>query len=323
MPENCQSKTFKTSIGGQALIEGLLMVGPEKRAMAVRLPDSQIHLEYLPQSSALPIEKIPFLRGSVKLFRQMKVGIGALYRSADLAEEAELRKTEEAAGGQKEKKSFSERNPQLFYTLTTVLALVISVLVFVLLPNAAADLIRRTAKLPPRPSFGWQFLLNLIEGILRIFLFIGYMALTRRSRDLKRVWQYHGAEHKTISCYEARQELSVENVRRFSRFHPRCGTSFLFQVMIVSIILFSLTGWHETWINVLIRLLLIPLVAGISYEIIHWSGQSDHPLAHWLSKPGLSLQRLTTAEPDDGMLEVAITALEAVLPEDQGVSDRW
>lgn len=419
-----------------------MMIGPEKKALAVRLPSGEIKLEMLPQGKASRIEKIPFLRGSVKLVRQMVLGIKAMYRSADLSEileedadepaavegshaaercevemnipeqetsssattaevsdsetgacceaeqliseqdsepddgaenaskashddgviiqtEASLcstqapaegenkaeetpssfhsaapseeNQTSEAAEGTEDdpktpeksekKASWLDRHPDVFMAFTTVLALGLSVLLFFLLPNAITEGLRRLFALDSPTNFGGQFVLNLVEGALRIAIFVIYLALTRRQKEIKRVWMYHGSEHKTIACYEAGEELTVENVSTKSRFHPRCGTSFMFLVMFVAILVFSLVGWYSPLINALLRVLLLPVIAGISYEIIKWAGRSDSCLASWISKPGLLLQRLTTAEPDAAIIEVAIVAMKAVIPGDQ--SDRW
>ena len=187
--------------------------------------------------------------------------------------------------------------------------------IFILLPNLLISFIRQWTGLGNITS-------NLAEGLIRITLFISYLALANRLQEMRRVWMYHGAEHKTIACYEAQQPLTVENVRRYSRFHPRCGTAFLFLVILISIIVFSLIGWWGRWINLLIRFALVPLVAGIAYEIIRLAGRYDNRITRAISKPGIWMQRLTTAEPDDTMLEVAIAALEAVRPM-RANSDRW
>lgn len=322
---NQDSCKYKTSIGGQALIEGLMMIGPQKRALAVRKPSGEIVLEYLDNAKVWAIEKIPFLRGSVKLIRQMVLGIKAMFRSADLSEILEDEKTEPDKLPDTEEKakkpSFTERYPNVFMGFTTLIALGAAILLFGLLPNGVAEIMRRIFQIPEKPGIGWQLGLNFIEGVVRIFVFVGYLYLTRQNKEIKRVWQYHGSEHKTIACYEAGKELTVENVRGFSRLHPRCGTSFMFLVMIVAMIVLSLTGWHSAAVNVVIRLLLLPVIAGISYEIIRWAGKSDSKLADLISRPGLALQNLTTAEPDDSMIEVAVTAMKAVIPDDQ--SDAW
>ncbi len=361
-----------------------MMIGPEKKALAVRRPSGEIKLEMLPQGKASRIEKIPFLRGSVKLVRQMVLGIKAMYRSADLSEILEEDANEPAPSEEshaaeiaeqsedkenrvaevaecseverdtleqetaspatstevfdsetascceaspkipeksKKKAGWLDRHPDVFMAFTTVLALGLSVLLFFLLPNAITEGLRRLFAFNSPTDFGGQFALNLVEGALRIAIFVIYLALTRRQKEIKRVWMYHGSEHKTIACYEAGEQLTVENVSTKSRFHPRCGTSFMFLVMFVAILVFSLVGWYSPLINALLRVLLLPVIAGISYEIIKWAGRSDSRLAAWVSKPGLLLQRLTTAEPDAAIIEVAIVAMKAVIPGDQ--SDRW
>jgi uncharacterized protein YqhQ len=197
-----------------------------------------------------------------------------------------------------------------------------SVGLFILLPSFITSFIVQLTGLSQMKGAGSIVLKNLIEGAIRIAIFISYLALASRMKDIRRVWMYHGAEHKTIACYEDHQDLIVDNVRLYSRFHPRCGTAFMFIVIIVSIIVFSFVGWWDRWLNLLIRFALVPLVAGIAYEIIRLAGRYDNWLTRAIAAPGLWLQRLTTAEPDDSMLEVAITALQAVLPE-QTQSDQW
>ncbi len=315
--KTCQKAT---TIGGQALIEGLMMIGPDKQALAVRRADGEIVVEYLSRKEPLKIESIPFLRGSVRLVRQMVLGMKALFRSVDLSEEGEVIRGEDKP---EEKKGFLDRNPEVFYGLMTVVALLMSVGLFILLPNVITDLIRWAVGIDAaNMSRGTEFVLTLVEGVIRVVILLGYLWITRQGEDIKRVWQYHGSEHKTIACYEAQAPLTVENVRRFSRFHPRCGTSFIFLVVIVSVIVLAFVGWHHPLLNILFRLLLLPVIAGISFELIRWSGRSDSAVARWVSLPGLYLQRLTTEEPDDSMIEVAIMAMEAVLPEDPD-ADIW
>jgi uncharacterized protein YqhQ len=319
----------KTTIGGQALIEGLMMIGPETRALAVRLPDGSIKLEKSSLDKVDGPASWLFVRGCVRLFRQLVSGTRALLRSAELADEPapaheeEEKEAEADKPGQNRKKSrlaeawqgFWQKHDELILYGSVILGLLFSVGLFMLLPNLITSLVRQWIGLG-------NILSNLLEGLIRISLFILYLALANRMADMRRVWMYHGAEHKAIACYEARLPLTVENVRKFSRFHARCGTAFLFLVIIISIIIFSLTGWWGRWLNLLIRFALVPLVAAIAYEIIRLSGRYDNKLTRAISRPGLWLQRLTTAEPDDSMLEVAITALEAVRPQTLA-SDRW
>ena len=328
----------KTLIGGQAVLEGLMMMGPEKTALAVRQMDGVIKLEYMPSGpAASKAAGIPFVRGSVRLFRQMVVGVKALLRSADLLEEGETLAGNESNGettGEsaapvpeipvaavpEKKKSKDPTNLTIY--LSAAIGILVGIGLFMLLPNLLVGFIRKVTPLGDLTGFGATLIMNLIEGVIRIALFVGYVALTSRQKDIRRVWMYHGAEHKTISCYEHGLPLTVENIRPFSTRHPRCGTAFLFVVMIVSILLFTFAGWYSGIINLLIRFALVPLVAGIAYEIIRWSGRHDNKLSRMISMPGMAMQRLTTREPDDDMLEVAIMAMEAVIPETPS-SDEW
>lgn len=305
----------KTSIGGQALIEGLMMIGPEKKAMACRLPNGEIKVEYLNMRPPYKLEKVPLIRGCIRLVRQMSLGMRAMMRSAELSELTEGEKDEQ---GKVKKQGFLDRHPQLMLALSVVISLVLTVVTFILLPNILAEGLRRLLNWQAPLSWQHQFALNLVEGVLRIVVFIGYLALSGLNKQIHRVWQYHGSEHKTIACYEARQELTVENVRKMSRLHPRCGTSFMLLVMIVAVIVMSCVGWQSAWLNVLYRILLLPLIAGVSYEIIRQAGAHDTALwSRIISGPGLKMQLLTTAEPDDSMLEVSIAAMQAVLPADE------
>lgn len=328
----------KTTIGGQALIEGLLMIGPVKRAMAVRQADGSIHEEELAPVRLSLAAKIPFVRGSVRLFRQLVSGTKALLRSAELADDSSTPDDEppvdNATGDQPVKRpsliqkagaaldAWLTRHSDVMLYVSASLGILFSVMLFILLPNALTSLIGRFSGLTAENGRQEAILFNLIEGLIRITIFVGYLALTSRIKDIRRVWMYHGAEHKTIACYEAGETLTVEHAGKYSRFHPRCGTAFLFIVILVSIIVFSLVGWRGFWLNLLIRFALVPVVAGIAYEILRLAGRYDNRLTRAVSAPGLWLQRFTTAEPDDGMLEVAITAMNAVRP-DSEQSDAW
>ncbi|NLO36158.1 MAG: DUF1385 domain-containing protein [Clostridiaceae bacterium] len=316
----------KTTIGGQALIEGLMMIGPEKKAMAVRLADGTIAVEAMPMVAFSGLANWPFVRGGIRLFRQLVSGTKALLRSAELADdETQPEQSPEAKPGKIGQRidAFLGRHPQLMLYGSATVGILFSVALFILLPNLLTSGISQLTGLGREgASRGTTVLLNLIEGLIRIGLFIGYLALANRMKEIQRVWMYHGAEHKTIACYEAQQPMTVDNARAFSRFHPRCGTAFLFLVILISIIIFTLVGWWGRWLNLLIRFALVPLVAGIAYEIIRLAGRYDNALTRAISTPGLWLQRLTTAEPDDSMLEVAIAALDAVRPM-RIDSDRW
>lgn len=305
--KNNYTEQRKTTIGGQALIEGLMMIGPDKRAMAIRDPNGEIVLEYLEKSRTNKIEHIPFLRGPVRIFKQLILGTKALMRSAEIAEPED------------EDEENTITQAALYFSV--VISIFFSVFLFMILPGVITDLIR-TGIGVVADTRGISLLLTMLEGLIRVAIFILYLWLVSRMDDIKRVWQYHGAEHKTIACYEAQMPLTVENIRNFTRFHPRCGTSFLFLVMIVSIIVLAFIGWRSRLINFIVRLLLLPFISAITYEIIRLVGRYDNVVTRAISKPGLAMQRLTTAEPDDSMLEVAIVAMEAVIPDVDG-SDEW
>lgn len=312
----------KTAIGGQALIEGLLMIGPSERAMVNRLPDGSLYMETHPVRPRPRLSRIPIVRGATGIFAQLRIGMAAMMKSAELQEEAPPQEDATTAQDEVGKAPAARSGGQLAMTLTLVASLLIGVAFFILLPNLLVGFGLRLIGVS-RTGFAMSFASNLIEAFVRIAILLGYMLLVRRLPDIYRVWQYHGAEHKTIACYEAGAPLEVEQVAAFSRFHPRCGTSFLFIIVFVSAILFALTGWHGIVINLLIRLALIPLVAGLAYEILRFSGRhAETWYGRLLAAPGLALQRLTTAEPDGPQIEVAIAAMTAVLPKD-GQSDDW
>lgn len=304
----------KTSIGGMALLEGIMMIGPEKKSIAVRKPDGEIDITTEPLAYNKKIRKIPLVRGVYGIFAQMVYGIKALLHAASFAD-LEDGDEEDAEPSKFEKwmdRKFGDKSFNVMIYFSVVIALLFSVGLFILLPNLLAGFI----------STGSTVVNNLIEGVIRVGIFFGYIVLVSKMSDIKRVWMYHGAEHKTISCYENNEELTVENARKYTTKHKRCGTSFLFIVLIVSVLIFSFTGWNSLLVNLAIRLLLLPVVAGISYEIIKFAGNSDGLFSRIASAPGLFFQRFTTKEPDDEMLEVAITAFKAVIPEEKG-TDKW
>ncbi|MFZ5596238.1 MAG: DUF1385 domain-containing protein [Bacillota bacterium] len=277
--------------GGQAVIEGVMMRGPEGRAIAVRLPSGDIAVDEKLIDSVLkkyPFLKWPFVRGVVALVESLVIGIEALSYSANQAvgEEEELSKTE--------------------IVLTIGFAFLLAAFLFVVLPTGAAHLMNKFVH--------GSFAQNLVEGFIRLGVFILYIWLIARMQDIKRVFQYHGAEHKVINAYEAGKELTVENVQPFSTFHPRCGTSFLLIVLVLSIFLFALLGEQVLWWRITSRLLLLPVLAGISYEALKLSARyADNFICRLLISPGRWLQALTTGEPDDSQVEVAIAALVGVL----------
>lgn len=312
-----------TSIGGQALIEGLMMMGPQNYAIAVRKPDGEIIVENRPTPKRSKFSKIPIVRGAVGLFKQMVVGLKALMFSAefvDLEVEEDKDKGPSKLDIFLEKlfgKLFGDKVQDALIYFSVILSLAFSVGLFMLLPNFIAGFLPLNKEVQSD-----KIILNLFEGVVRIVLFFSYIVLVSKLKDIKRVWQYHGAEHKTIHCYENEEELTVENIKKYSTRHPRCGTSFLFTVMIVSILVFSLTPWIGVWQNIVIRLLLLPLVAGLSYEIIKFAGRSESKLVGILNIPGLAFQRFTTDEPDDSQIEVAIEAMKSVLVKDRE-EDKW
>lgn len=320
----CKPKHI-TSIGGQALIEGLMMMGPNNIAIAVRKPDGEIIVEKRPLPKRSKFSKLPLIRGVVGLFKQMVVGIQALMFSAefvDLEVEEDEKKEPSKVDQFFEKflgKVFGNKLQDALIYISVVISLLFSVGLFILLPNFIAGLL----PLNRESSLG-VMLYNLVEGIVKIILFFSYIVLISKLNDIKRVWQYHGAEHKTIHCYENGEELTVENIQKYSTKHPRCGTSFLFTVMVVSILVFSFAGWYEeAWKNMIIRLLLLPVVAGISYEVIKFAGKSQSKIVQILNVPGLMFQNYTTKEPDDSMVEVAIEAMKGVLETTKEGEDKW
>ena len=312
--ENNQQEKFKTMIGGQALIEGIMMRGPEKQSIVVRAPEGLVvkteDLKLVAKKH--PILGWPLIRGVVNFGASMANGIKALMYSADFypEEEGEPSKFDQWL----EKKIGSEKMEQFVIYLSLVLGLGLAVGLFVLLPTFLAGLI---------PGLhGNYFVRNLVEGLLKIVLFMGYLILVSQMKDMKRVFSYHGAEHKTIRCYEAQLPLTVENVRPMTRKHPRCGTSFLMVVICISILVGAVIRVDNTLARMGIHLLLLPVIVAISYEFNRLVGRYDNWLTRILTAPGQWMQNFTTQEPDDFMIEVAIKALEEVLPSQEG-ADQW
>jgi len=302
-------KEFRTSIGGQALIEGIMMRGPKKQAAVVRTKDGLVtkveELKLLKER--FPIVGWVFIRGVVNFINSMTIGMSALMFSADQMPEDEQ---EEPTRFEKwiDKKFGSEKAEKVFITFAVILGIAFSVGLFILLPTFLAGFLSGL--------IDNRVLRNLSEGLLRIIIFILYLWLTTHLDQIKRVWAYHGAEHKAIWCYEKGLPLTVENVMKQPKSHPRCGTSFLFIVMIVSILVFSFTGWENLWMRIMFRLLLLPVVVAISYEIIKLAGRYSNVFTRIISAPGRALQGLTTREPDEEMVEVAIEAINLVIPTD-------
>lgn len=306
---------FRTSIGGQALIEGILMRGPVKEATVVRTADGLVTKVSEPHFIREKYKFLgwPFLRGIVVFTESLVYGVRALTYSASMLP-AEEQDQPSKFDKWVEEKLGSEKAEKLLIGVAVFLGICLSVGLFILLPTLLAGFVTNLTES--------SILRNLTEGVLRIIIFLLYMYFCTKSPDLKKVFQYHGAEHKSIFCYEKGLPLTVENVRPQSRFHPRCGTSFLFVVMIISIFVFSFVSWNNVWIRMAMRILLLPVVMGIAYEINRWAGRHDNWLSTALAAPGKALQRLTTAEPDDGMIECAIEALKLVIPEEKG-KDEW
>ncbi len=322
-----QQEKFKTMIGGQALIEGIMMRGPEKDAVVVRTKDGlQVDVKPRKVYKKGSIYRWPLIRGVVTFMDSQIAGVKALMQSADLSpeEQEEPSKLDQWL----ERKLGSKAFQNLLVSVAVFLGLAMSVGLFMILPMLAGDVLEI-----------WvdnNLLKHLLEGVVRIAIFVVYIALISRMKDMQRVFAYHGAEHKTIRCYEAGLPLTVENIREQTRLHPRCGTSFLLIVMILSIFLFSITtsllemipafeqidGIYDNLLMMGVKLLLLPLLVAISYEFNRIVGRHDNWLTRVLTAPGMWFQKFTTAEPDDSMIEVAVTAVEAVLPEQEG-ADRW
>lgn len=307
-------KEHITSIGGSAVMEGVMMRGPKEIATAVRKPDGEIELDKRAVSSLVTkyhVNKIPVIRGVFAFFDSMICSIRALMWSAeffDIEDDAESKFDKWLT------EKFGDKIKDIVIYFSLFISVIFSVGLFFILPNLITGFMGGLVKS--------SLIKTLIEGIIRIGIFLGYVLLVSQMEDIKRVFQYHGAEHKTIFCYEAGLELTVENARKMSRLHPRCGTSFLVFVMIVSIILFSFISWDNMWTRLGLRLLLLPVVAGISYEIIRWAGKSKSRIVCLISRPGMWLQKITTREPDDMQLEVAIASMKAVLT-DNKEDDKW
>ena len=324
MAEEKNSCGFRTSIGGQALIEGILMRGPEKQAIVVRDQDGNLveKVEALKMiKDRYPILGMPLIRGTVNFLAAMVSGVRALMYSADFYPEEEA--SEPSRFEQwLERHLTSKKLESAIVMLAVAMGVGLSVFLFMVLPTFLTGGLLHL--FPDFPMWGR----NLMEGILKVLIFLGYLIVCSRQKDIYRVFQYHGAEHKTIFCYEAGLPLTVEHVRIQPRHHPRCGTSFLFVVIFVSILLSSVVFgiWPITnvWLRTLIHLLLLPLVVGVTYEFNRWVGRhvQDNGLAKILTAPGLWLQNFTTNEPDDSMMECAIRSLELVLPEEKG-KDAW
>lgn len=299
-----------SGIGGQAVMEGVMMKNQDKYAVAVRKPDHEIEVkvsEYTGIVKNKKIRNMPVLRGVFSFIESLALGMQVLTYSASFFEEEEDEREEKASVSEKQrrkKESKEEKQEKAVMGGTVVLSVVLAVAIFMMLPYYISSFFQKI--------IASQWAVALLEGVIRLVIFVGYVALISLMKDIKRVYMYHGAEHKCINCIEHGLDLNVENVRKSSRFHKRCGTSFLLIVMLVSVLFFMFIRVDSPLLRVVYRLVLIPVIAGVSYEFIRLAGRSDNVIVNLLSKPGMWLQRITTSEPDDEMIEVGIASVEAV-----------
>lgn len=292
-------------IGGQAVIEGVMMKNMDRYAVSVRKPNGKIETkveECVSFAEKHPLFQLPVFRGMANFLESMVIGMKTLNYSASFYEDEE--EQTESRTEQLLEKILGEKAEKIIMGIVLVFSLAISIGLFMILPYIASEALGKLIRN--------EYVILFMEGIIRIAIFLGYIVLISRMEDIKRVFMYHGAEHKTINCLEAGVPLTPENVDNFSRLHKRCGTSFIFIVMIISMVFFFFIRVDTIWLRIVLRLLFLPLVAGVSYEFIRLAGSSDHPLVQIFSKPGLALQRLTTKEPDHSMIEVAIASVEGV-----------
>ena len=315
-----KKERFKTSVGGQALMEGIMMRGPKQMCCAVRKPDGTIETKLDPTPAHGVWMKIPLVRGAIAMIESMIVGYRYMMYSAQVSMGDDYDPAEEETAFEKwVGEHLGEKAENALLTVAAVLGGLLAILLFTVLPTFLVGGVNR---LLPLGRWGKVVL----EAVLKVAIFLTYMVGISKMKEIHRVFEYHGAEHKTIACYEAGDPLTVENVRKYTRFHPRCGTSFLFVVIIVSIlcssIVFSYVNWQNIWVRIGMHLLLLIPVVGITYEFNRLVGRHDNALTRVLSAPGMWLQNFTVNEPDDSMLEVAIEALKLVLPEEKD-KDRW
>lgn len=302
--------------GGSALIEGVMMRNKNRMAISVRKSTGEIYTEVkdtVPWTKKRKIYGFPFIRGAVSMLESMVSGVKVLMDSAELVDFEDENGKESKFDLWLQKVLGENYITYLLYS-SVVIALVFGIGLFMLLPNVIAGFAVSFLRLNTASGTG-AFLANLVEGLIRITIFLLYMILVSQNKEIKRVFQYHGAEHKTIHAYENAEELTVENVRKHTTIHPRCGTTFMFLVIMISIVIFAFTGWHNKFVNLIVRLALLPLVSGVSYEVLKFAARTDNKLIRAMSIPGLMLQKITTKEPDDSMIEVAIASLKAVVEE--------
>lgn len=311
-----KNKTFKTQIGGQALIEGVMMRGPEVEAMAVRLPSGEIDVEQWELKPAKWYKKTPFIRGPFNFIGSMVDGYKCLSKSADKSMQG-LESEEPSKFEKWLTEKLGDKLMAILMVIASVLGVALALGLFMWLP---ALITKGISLLLPLNDF----VKTCIEGLIKIIVFICYIALTALLKDIRRTYEYHGAEHKTIACYEAGDELTVENVKKHCRFHPRCGTSFMFLVLFISIVVFSVfqVPWDNIALRVLIKLCVLPIIVSLAYEVIKLAGRHDNILTKIVSAPGLLIQRLTTREPDESQIECAIAAFLPCIPKEKG-ADKW
>lgn len=300
----------RVRIGGQAVMEGVMMKNGDRYAVAVRKPDKDIEVkvvDYVSMASRSVFFRVPIIRGVVNFVESLVIGVKTLTYSASFYDDEEPEKAEKEKKEKKKERTPEQqkRSDDAAMIGTVLFSLVFAIALFMMLPAFIGELIDKV--------IDNRIIMSAIEGVIRLGIFLGYVALISLMKDIQRVFMYHGAEHKTINCFEAGVPLTPENVKKYSRYHKRCGTSFLFIVMIISIIVFMFISADTAWLRLVIRLLLVPVIAGISYEFIMFAGKSDSKLANALSVPGMWVQRLTTREPDLDMIAVAIKSVEAVI----------
>ena len=296
----------KISVGGQAVIEGVMMRGSKGVATAIRKSNGDIEVEFdeiEPLTKKNKVFSLPIIRGFVTLIDSLIIGIKTLNYSASFIEEDEEGEEEPSKFDKWMEEKFKGKATDIVMVISFIISMALSIFIFFIIPTFAANGFKRL-------NVNNTIALNILEGIIRVGIFLSYIYLISKMNDIKRVFEYHGAEHKTIFCYESGEELIPENAKKQGRLHPRCGTNFLFLVMIVSIILFSFTGWNSIWQRIFYRIILLPVVSGVTYEIIKWMGSNNNKCTKILSYPGLMLQKLTTREPNLEQLEVAIVSLK-------------
>ena len=302
----------KTTIGGQAVIEGISMKGPKTTCLAVRKPDGTMNFQERPTRRPHGLWKLPVLRGAYSLFTAMKEGVDDINYSASFFEDEETSEEPSRFEQWIEAHISSDTLEKLILGFAMILGTLLPIVLFLVAPTLIVGFL---------PAGAPYFVRSLLEGVVRIILFLIFMWSVSHMKDIERTFRYHGAEHKTIFCYEAGLPLTVENVRRMPRFHPRCGTSFMIVMMIIPILIFAFVQMDNVWLRMALRLILLPVVVGLAYECNRFAGRHDGPISRAIRWPGLQMQRLTVFEPDDSMIEVAIAAMQRVIPEDE--SDKW